>query len=102
MQQTYTKEQAKEKIAKLVEHFAQTISNYNIDESETREFIDNFFYYLGWHVNNRELRSSEGRVVKKEKRVSTFTAFEYPDGLYGKEKKPIAVCSNKKADYSFC
>ena len=48
MQKNYTKEQAKNEIAKLVERFDSDPANLNISEDETKiRFINPFFDALG-------------------------------------------------------
>jgi hypothetical protein len=82
-----TKDEARNTIEKLVKSFETNIiqlNNSKLDEHTTRiQYIDKFFYALGWDINNDELLPLDKRFVVQE------------------AKQKVAG-QNKHPDYSFC
>ncbi|MEK6615215.1 MAG: methyltransferase, partial [Bacteroidota bacterium] len=78
-----TKEEAKKEIAKLVKKFNDNISYYQRnDYKETptrRDFIDPFFFALGWDMDNKEGLSEPFREVVHEYSLETKNSTEAPD-----------------------
>lgn len=78
-----TKEEAKKEIEKLVKKFSDNISYYQrTDYKETptrRDFIDPFFFALGWDMDNKEGLSEPFREVVHEYKLETKKSTEAPD-----------------------
>src|SRR3972149_5137058 len=78
-----TKEEAKKEIAKLVKKFTDNLSYYQrTDYKETptrRDFIDPFFFALGWDMDNTQGLSEPFREVVHEYSLETKKSTEAPD-----------------------
>lgn len=78
-----TKEQAKEEIGKLVETFRNNLKQYQqagYKEAHVRkEFIDKFFFFLGWDVNNEEGRAEQYKDVINEDAIKISGKTKAPD-----------------------
>ncbi len=88
-----TKEQAYEKIAKLVERFGEHVEEYKrnaYNEHQTRvDYINPFFKALGWDIDNRQGHAEAYREVIHEDKVKVGGATKAPDygfTLYGQRK----------------
>ena len=81
---TYTKEEAKKEIEKLVEFYEKNKSKIQIGETMIRgSFIDLFFMYLNWDIHNQNLLPLTEKFVYAEEQIS----------VNGNKKQP---------DYTFC
>ncbi|HZX20208.1 MAG TPA: hypothetical protein VFF13_04290 [archaeon] len=49
----YTKEEAKQEVAKLIEEFNKHPGKDTLTESKTRTFIDRLFKILGWDFRSK-------------------------------------------------
>jgi predicted type IV restriction endonuclease len=78
-----TKESAYQKISALVERFNEQYDSYkNADYNETlcrHDFIDPFFFALGWDVNNEQGNAEAYREVIHEDKVKIGKATKAPD-----------------------
>jgi type II restriction/modification system DNA methylase subunit YeeA len=78
-----TKEEARSKIAKLVERFEDQKEFYRkaeYNETQTRrDFIDPFFKALGWDIDNEEGYAESYREVIHEDKVKVGKATKAPD-----------------------
>jgi len=78
-----TKETAYQKIAELVERFAEQYDSYKkADYNETltrRDFIDPFFKALGWDIDNQNGYAEAYREVIHEDKVKVGKATKAPD-----------------------
>ena len=82
----YSKDEAKNRIIKLVEHFEENVKNTNQSVPEgviRKNYIDKMFGYLNWDVRNEELLPIDEEYVKEEENVE----------VKGRKKRP---------DYTFC
>ncbi len=80
---TYTKEQAKQEVRKLVELFRYNIDVYKrptYNETQTRqEFINPFFEALGWDVSNRQGYAEQYKEVVHEDTIKVGRSTPAPD-----------------------
>lgn len=78
-----TKEEAKKEVAKLVKKFSDNIAFYKLKgykETPTRrEFIDPFFFALGWDMDNKGGLSEPYKEVVHEYTLATDESTEAPD-----------------------
>jgi len=88
-----TREQAKEKIATLIERFAEHVDEYkhsNYNEHQTRvDFIDPFFKALGWDMDNEQGYAEAYREVIHEDKIKVGGSTKAPDygfTLFGQRK----------------
>ena len=77
------KEQAKEKVKKLVERFKYNLdvykkSSYN-ETQVRREFIDPFFEALGWDVSNKQGHAEQYKDVVHEDVIKVGRSTRAPD-----------------------
>lgn len=79
----YTKEEAFNQIAQLVERFSEQLHSYKrSDYNETltrKDFIDPFFKALGWDMNNSQGNAEAYREVIHEDKVKIGSATKAPD-----------------------
>lgn len=79
----YTKEEAFNQIAALVERFSEQLHSYKrADYNETltrKDFIDPFFKALGWDMNNSQGNAEAYREVIHEDKVKIGSATKAPD-----------------------
>ena len=87
------KENAKEKIARLVEQFAEHIDEYkrgNYNEHQTRvDYINPFFKALGWDMDNHQGLAEAYREVIHEDKIKIGGSTKAPDycfTVYGQRK----------------
>jgi len=80
---TYTKEQAKQEVKKLVERFRYNIDVYKksaYNETQVRrEFIDPFFEALGWDVSNKQGYAEQYKEVVHEDTIKVGRSTRAPD-----------------------
>ncbi len=88
-----TKEQAYEKIARLVERFSEHVEEYKrhgYNEHQTRvDYINPFFKALGWDVDNEQGYAEAYREVIHEDKVKVGSSTKAPDygfTLFGQRK----------------
>ena len=74
------KQEAKNKIEKLVRLFEENINNPDMDETMIRrQFVTPLFIAFGWDVYNQELRPLNERLVYEEERISIGEHKKRPD-----------------------
>ena len=88
-----TKEQAYEKIARLVERFNEHVEEYKrngYNEHETRvDYINPFFKALGWDMDNEQGYAEAYREVIHEDKIKVGSSTQAPDygfTLFGQRK----------------
>ncbi len=83
MFQAPTKDEARARIAALVENFERQLPDYHrgsYNETQTRrDFIDPFFQALGWDIDNRSGAAEAYREVIHEDKVKVGQATKAPD-----------------------
>ncbi len=83
MFQSPTKDEARARIAELVENFERQLPDYQrggYNETQTRrDFIDPFFQALGWDIDNRNGSAEAYREVIHEDKVKVGKATKAPD-----------------------
>ena len=87
------KEQAYEKIARLIERFSEHVEEYkrnNYNEHQTRvDYINPFFKALGWDMDNEQGYAEAYREVIHEDKVKVGSSTKAPDygfTLFGQRK----------------
>lgn len=90
---TISKEQARQKIAELVERFREHVDEYKsggYNEHQTRiDYINPFFKALGWDMDNEQGLAEAYREVIHEDKVKVGRSTKAPDygfTLYGQRK----------------
>ena len=77
------KDQAKEKVKKLVERFRYNLGVYKkptYNETQVRqEFINPFFEALGWDVNNKQGHAEQYKDVVHEDAIKVGRSTRAPD-----------------------
>ena len=88
-----TKEQAYEKIARLVERFSEHVEEYKrsgYNEHQTRiDYINPFFKALGWDIDNEQGYAEAYREVVHEDKIKVGSSTKAPDygfTLFGQRK----------------
>ena len=83
MFQAPTKDEARARIATLVENFERQLPDYHrgsYNETQTRrDFIDPFFQALGWDIDNSSGAAEAYREVIHEDKVKVGKATKAPD-----------------------
>ncbi|NLO18371.1 MAG: hypothetical protein GX121_00585, partial [Ignavibacteria bacterium] len=88
-----TKEEAKDRISKIIERFDFHIEDYkkgSYNETQTRnDYINPFFEALGWDINNKQGLAESYREVIHEDKVKVAGKTKAPDycfTIYGQRK----------------